>query len=325
MTKRKSKRNFVQGSSVPKKKKARTRKHEICNCNLCKGAKVDPRTKALHMKKGERDLGTRNLIEPTDVQIEEGTYSYIDVAVSDGPMEIDARSNNSDSDNSNNEPEFNFLVKKPKKQEQLIGHSVGSTSSNITHPLVLIEQFLNINEDNEHVNEDKSDSEYDNNEQDEQTVNFDAPDIKDHFDNIPIASINQGFAWIVIWILKYQERYRLPDTATDSLIKFIRYMLILQNKTAYSEFPTSLYMARKLFGINDQAIKYATCKKCCKLYAIKDLPTDEPYHCTYQDFLNHPMANLRSPCNAIIIKQVAINQYRPSLIFPITNIKHQLQ
>ncbi|PKY18110.1 hypothetical protein RhiirB3_430849 [Rhizophagus irregularis] len=144
MTKHKSKRNFVQG------------------------AKVDPRTKALHMKKGERDLGTRNLIEPTaDVQIEEGTYSYIDVAVSDGPMEIDARSNNSDSDNSNNEPEFNFLVKKPKKQKQLIGHSVGSTSSNITHPLVLIEQFLNINEDNEHVNEDESDSEYDNDEQDE--------------------------------------------------------------------------------------------------------------------------------------------------------------
>ncbi|CAB4375938.1 unnamed protein product [Rhizophagus irregularis] len=222
-------------------------------------------------------------------------------------MEIDARSNNSDSDNSNNEPEFNFLVKKPKKQEQLIGHSVGSTSSNITHPLVLIEQFLNINKDNEHVNEDESDSEYDNDEQDEQTVNFDASDIEDHFDNIPITSINQGFAWIVIWILKYQERYRLPDTATDSLIKFIRYMLILQNKTAYSEFPTSLYMARKLFGINDQAIKYATCKKCCKLYAIKDLPTDEPYHCTYQDFLNHPMANLRSPCNAIITKQVAIN------------------
>ncbi|CAB4374404.1 unnamed protein product [Rhizophagus irregularis] len=159
------------------------------------------------MKKGERDFGTRNLIESTDVQIEEGTYSYIDVAVSDGPMEIDARSNNSDSDNSNNEPEFNFLVKKPKKQEQLIGHSVGSSSSNITHSLVLIEQFLNINEDNEHVNEDESDSEYDNDEQDEQTVNFDALDIEDHFDNIPITSINQGFAWIVIWILKYQERY----------------------------------------------------------------------------------------------------------------------
>ncbi|CAB4376875.1 unnamed protein product [Rhizophagus irregularis] len=95
MTKHKSKRNFVQLKVVQslKKKKARTRKHEICNCNLCKGAKVDPHTKALHMKKGERDLGTRNLIELTDVQIEEGTYSYIDVAVSDGPMEIDARNN----------------------------------------------------------------------------------------------------------------------------------------------------------------------------------------------------------------------------------------
>lgn len=90
-------------------------------------------------------------------------------------------------------------------------------------------------------------------------------------------------------------------------------MLILHDKIAYSEFLISLYMARKLFGVSDQAIKYATCKKCCKLYAIKDLPTDEPYHYTYQDFPNYPMANLKSPCNAIITKQVTINQYRPSL------------
>src|SRR3989337_2408179 len=103
---------------------------------------------------------------------------------------------------------------------------------------------------------------------------------------------------------------------TNVLIKFMRYLLVLIDTDSYSKFPTSLYMACKLFGISDQIIKYATCKKCCKLHAIKDLPTDRPYHCTFQDFPNHPMANLRSPCNAIITKQVAINQYRPSLIFP---------
>ena len=96
------------------------------------------------------------------------------------------------------------------------------------------------------------------------------------------------------------------------------------NKDTYSKFPTLLYMANKLFGISDQSIKYATCKKCCKLYARKDLPTDRPYHCTFQDFSNHLMTNLRSQYNAIITKQVLMNQsvmHRPSLIFPVANIK----
>src|SRR5947207_3322004 len=40
------------------------------------------------------------------------------------------------------------------------------------------------------------------------------------------------------------------------------------------------------------------------------------------------MANYRSPCGAVITKQVTTNQgiiYRPALIFPIVNIKCQLQ
>src|SRR6266540_1417214 len=34
-------------------------------------------------------------------------------------------------------------------------------------------------------------------------------------------------------------------------------------------------------------------QKCCNLYTIKDSPTDRPYHCTFQDYPNYPMANLR--------------------------------
>ena len=48
MTKRKSKRSFVRESTS---KPSSTRKHVICNCNICQGAEVDPRTKASHMKK----------------------------------------------------------------------------------------------------------------------------------------------------------------------------------------------------------------------------------------------------------------------------------
>src|SRR2546429_4859606 len=87
-------------------------------------------------------------------------------------------------------------------------------------------------------------------------------------------------------------------------------------------------MARKLFGIGDQIIKYATCQTCCKLYLIKDLPTDKPYHCSFQNFSNHPIASFKASCSFVITKQIPTNQeivYRPVLIFPIVNIKRQLQ
>ena len=35
---------------------------------------------------------------------------------------------------------------------------------------------------------------------------------------------------------------------------------IFIDENTYLKFPTSLYMARKLFGIGDQIIKYATCQ-----------------------------------------------------------------
>src|SRR6266542_4012062 len=90
-------------------------------------------------------------------------------------------------------------------------------------------------------------------------------------------------------------------------------------------------MICKSFGIDDQLIKFikfATCKKCCKLYIIKDLPTDRPFTCIFQDYSNHTMANLRTFYNANIIKQVSMNQgklFRLLLIFSVTNIKCRLQ
>ena len=50
MTKCKSKRSFVRESTS---KPSSTRKHVICDCNICQGAEVDPRTKESHMKKRE--------------------------------------------------------------------------------------------------------------------------------------------------------------------------------------------------------------------------------------------------------------------------------
>ncbi|PKB96112.1 hypothetical protein RhiirA5_385559, partial [Rhizophagus irregularis] len=207
-------------------------------------------------------------------------------------------------------------------------------SSHVSFPLVVTEQLLYNSEEEQATNEDEdvyfNEDEDDDNDLLGQHVNFDTPEYDGGIEGaeLPIPDINAGFTWIVYWIFKYQERYRLPDTAIDSLLKFVRYILVLVDENTYSKFPKTLYMARKLFGIGNQLIKFATCKKCCKLYAVKDLPTDQPYHCTFQDYPNHPMSNLRSYCNNIITKQIPTNQgmmFKPSLIFPIISIKRRLQ
>ena len=321
MSHRKTKKTFVKESAS----KSSTRKHVICDCNLCKGAQVDPRTRASHMKNREISRGLNEPSEPSDMGIGEGSRQrHISIDVSDDPMDpMDM----DDIDDSSDEQGFNFLVTNPKKSKR-------KRKRNISYPLVIIEKLLSDHDEDQEVEDDDTnftEEEEDADDDDElgQNVSFDAPEPGYGDTDIPNTNFDQSFAWIVYWILKYQERYRLSDMATNSLIKLIRYLLIFHDENAYSRFPTSLYMARKLFGIGDhQIIKYATCQKCCKLYSIKDLPTDKPYHCTFQNFLNHPIVNLRSPCNNLITKQIPTNQgiiHRPSLIFPIVNIKRQLQ
>ena len=144
------------------------------------------------------------------------------------------------------------------------------SSSHVRFPLVVIEQLLHNSDEEQATDEEEdvylSEEEEDDDDTLQQHVNFDAPEYDDRNDGakLPIPDINAGFTWIIYWIFKFQERYRLADTATDSLIKFVRYTLVSIDKNTYSEFPKTLYMARKLFSTDGQLVKLATCKKCCK-------------------------------------------------------------
>src|SRR5207245_11763246 len=131
-----------------------------------------------------------------------------------------------------------FLAKKTSKSKRKFN----------IDPFVLIEHLLSDHEDDEQEVEDDDVASIEDDDL-EQNVNFDASEsgYGDDDSDTPNINIDQGFAWIVYWILKYQERYRLSDVATNSLIKFIRYLLISHGKNTYSTFSTSLYMTRKLF------------------------------------------------------------------------------
>jgi len=141
------------------------------------------------------------------------------------------------------------------------------------------------------------------------------------------------FSWIVIWILKHQERFRLSNVATNSLFHFFRYVLTNVDKNVYSTFPTSLYMAQKNLDIHAHLINYASCEEYCKLYRIADVSSDSPnitpkfMKCVFQEFPNHPMSNKRNACGTTLYKLVRTKKgmiKRPTSIFPTVSLKHQL-
>src|ERR1700722_11845097 len=186
---RKIKKYFVQNTKA-NDFKPNTRKRVRCDCNLCKGANVDSRTRELHMK--ERQFETRSFIETSTNRRDKSSIKLPDDPID--LMDIDEIGNISN-DVSESKHEFNFLVKDPKK-------SKGKQKRGIS--LVVIDKFLSDSDDRDE-DTDETDSEKDDLEQ---TVNFDAPEsgYEDKDTNIPITNINQSFTWIVYWILKFQER-----------------------------------------------------------------------------------------------------------------------
>jgi hypothetical protein len=76
---------------------------------------------------------------------------------------------------------------------------------------------------------------------------------------------------LAIWILQYQKRFKLPEISINVLIKSLRQILKKKNSTKYYDFPTSLYSARCLIGINSTFRQFAVCPACHKLYDIQQI------------------------------------------------------
>src|SRR5207247_10733245 len=59
----------------------------------------------------------------------------------------------------------------------------------------------------------------------------------------PDKNVNFTGFWILIWIFKYQARFRLSDVAIDSLIKFFQQVLMDADQMRFKDFPSSLHTA----------------------------------------------------------------------------------
>ena len=152
---------------------------------------------------------------------------------------------------------------------------------------------------------------------------FLAPDNESEF-VYPDKNVNFTGSWILIWIFKYQARFRLSDVAIDSLIKFFQQVLMDADQMRFKDFPSSLHTASSLLQIGKQSKTYAVCPSCNTLYNVTEVVAEEGFKCTHVEF---PMKSKGKSCGMELTMQVPLvsgNKRRPKLLFPLPNLKIQI-
>ncbi|CAG8729863.1 13442_t:CDS:2, partial [Funneliformis caledonium] len=107
------------------------------------------------------------------------------------------------------------------------------------------------------------------------------------------------------------KRFKLPDVVINSLIGFISLILKNVNSQRFKEFPSTIYMARKLLEVRKKSKSYA----------------DLGFKCNYVEFLNYLMQNQCEFCGSeLLIKVSVVNGYiwRPKMLYPIPCLKTQI-
>src|SRR5438874_9833418 len=78
--------------------------------------------------------------------------------------------------------------------------------------------------------------------------------------------------------MNFQTRFNLSETATESLIKFLKLVLTEIRGANFDKFPDSLYMTKNILGLKKQFHSFVICSKCHKLYnkqEVKQFSQDE--------------------------------------------------
>ena len=318
----------------------RKRREKVpCSCDKCNGKFVDPRTKKSHENKKEESTSSEQIHSdqltplPTTILPNETPMSQLLVEPLDSTIVI---SNPLSTQTSNvyEERDFIFLPRKRLKIST-IQHTTtaelmksssedsGNDTSNeyITDDDIYADESSTQSEDSSDDKNDKNDSDFSNNFEDYSHPAFDLPDASELLPQ-------DQFTWILTWIMKFRSNYKLPDTATEALIKFVKILLKECGKSEYNSFPKSLHLAKKSLGLVDQFTSFAACRKCHKLYKKDDVEQDQTImKCSHTEFPNSATKRLKQ-CQHPLAKEVTLlNNHisiRSELIYPFATIQQQI-
>ncbi|PKK57046.1 hypothetical protein RhiirC2_858373 [Rhizophagus irregularis] len=138
---------------------------------------------------------------------------------------------------------------------------------------------------------------------------------------------------IILWVFKFQQRFRLPDIALEVLIKFLHIVFTRLDKSQFKNFPASLYLAKKMLNIFQPKMQLAVCNNCHKLYNIRNIVEYKKEgktaiaNCLHKEFPNNPVPSCCNKCNnplSILKKRKGEIIAIPHMIYPKPSIRQQL-
>src|SRR5256714_111322 len=312
------------------------------DCKKCNGKLVDTRTRKKHyeeekqfqssMKKGKEKEASSSIHASTS-----GNRSRSD-SVDSSHSSRDRYDDDvimNDSDHARSDEEF--LSPKPvSRRKRRRYDQFHKTQDNIIIPGEEPEQHSDSSGDEEGSltdDDDHDDSDFDELSSDDDEL-FAAPRSNLNYDPNEEKFVDVNDPWILLWIFKYQERFRLSDVAINSLIGFFSLVLKDINTTRFKEFPSTAYMARKLLDITKRSKTFVACTDCNKLYnpteimpKSDDNSANSGFKCTHIEFPNHPMEKYRQQCGSELLLKVPVNNgfnWRPKMIYPLPCLKTQL-
>ena len=181
--------------------------------------------------------------------------------------------------------------------------------------------------------DDNADSDDEGNGESDNEGLFTAPNFDDNNNYKSIELDDSLDTEIILWLFKFQQRYRVSDMALEALIKFLSNTLKLIDDMRFQEFPVSIFLAKKKLGIFQPKLRMVACTNCHKLYDSKIVTNYKVnnklavIHCSYEEFPNNPIPANKKLCNnelTIIKKNKNKTVVIPRMLYPKPSIKQQL-
>ncbi|CAG8756000.1 13241_t:CDS:2, partial [Funneliformis caledonium] len=220
--------------------RSRTRHQVKCFCSKCKEIYVDLRTKNKHSINATNT--SISLQDENNLIIESSRYSFINKE-----FFIEYQEDVSQLDN------LVILSSKMRKRNR--------KNTLLEYDKINQEVFSSNEDDHKEINNDIDNI---NNYTNYSPPNYDFPENFNDLQNIDED-------WIIVFILRFQTRFRLPDIAIDTLIKFVKHVLTELDHERFKNFSTSLYTTRKKLGLKHQFVTFSVCSSYHKLQNIDDV------------------------------------------------------
>ncbi|GET62780.1 hypothetical protein GLOIN_2v1763250 [Rhizophagus irregularis DAOM 181602=DAOM 197198] len=190
-------------------------------------------------------------------------------------------------------------------------------------------------EDEGDYNEEEDDDDDGDDEEEEEDIEefFSSPEIGND-EVFVMESLNDSIETeIILWVFKFQQRFRLSDIALEVLIKFLHIILTRLDKSQFKNFPASLYLAKKMLNIFQLKMQLAVCNNCHKLYNVRNIVEYKEKgkaaiaNCLHEEFPDNPVPSRRNKCNnplSILKKRKGKIIAVPRMIYPKPSIRQQL-